>query len=225
MKAGITYRYESKVLSYEDAVRDAGFETMRLAPGSPSLDGLDALVLTGGSDVNPARYGQEPHAATDKPDDERDDTEAALLSRALSDGVPVLAICRGLQLWNVVAGGTLVQDLATSVVHERKAPQGTAPGMHPAVHPVDVVAGTLLAGVVGAGECPVNSRHHQAVDRLGTGLTVSAVAPDGVVEAFELPGHPFAVAVQWHPEDRFRASERDRSLFAALARAAHLQSR
>ncbi len=198
-------------------MRDARIEPVRISPEEPrSLDGLEGLVLTGGTDVNPALYGQERGRESDEPDDARDELETRLIREALADDVPVLAICRGMQLLNVACGGTLIQHLASTDVHRAKN-TGDEPGRHRAVHTVRVAGGTRLAAIAGEGEHAVNSRHHQAVDRVGEGLIVSAVSSDGVVEALEKPDHPFAVAVQWHPEDRTLVSEADRKLFEAFA--------
>jgi putative glutamine amidotransferase len=217
MRAGITFRLARKLEAYERAMREAGIEPVRISPDGPrTLESLDGLVLTGGTDVNPALYGQERAPETDEPDDARDELELRLLREALDAGVPVLAICRGMQLMNVAYGGTLLQHLATSDVHRAKK-ANDEPGRHRAVHTVSVRGGTRLATIIGAGEHAVNSRHHQAVDRLGAGLVVSAESSDRVIEALEKPDHPFAVAVQWHPEDRTLMSEADRKLFQAFA--------
>ena len=162
---------------------------------------VDALVLTGGTDVDPALYGEEPHP-TVRVDRARDDRELALLAAALERGLPVLAICRGLQLLNVHLGGTLHQHLAA----------------HPVggdgVHEVRFAAGSTLRGVYGP-RCPVNSLHHQAVAAPGAGLACVGHAPDGVVEAVELTGRP-VIGVQWHPEQLNRAEP----VFAWLVSAA-----
>lgn len=178
------------------------------------MESLDGLVLAGGTDINPARYGQPPAPESDRPDDQRDEVETRLLRDALAHRIPVLAICRGLQLFNVVHGGTLIQHLPDGGPHQLKQPEAIA-------HTVQVTRGTRLASIVGEGEYGVNSRHHQAVDRVAEGLIVSAIAPDGVIEAIEKPGHSFAVAVQWHPEDRILVSAADRKLFEAFASSVH----
>ena len=223
MRAAVTFgkKAEAKVLPYEVALREAGVEPA----GNPdSMNSLGGLLLTGGGDVNPAYYGQQRLSLTGWPDDERDELEMRLLAEALSAGLPVLAICRGLQLFNVFHRGSLIQHLPSSDVHRLKS--GNAePGRHPAAHTVTVKPGTRLATIIGAGEHEVNSRHHQAVERVGAGLVVSAEASDGVIEGLELSGQLFAVAVQWHPEDRIRVSEADRKLFAAFAAAMQNYSR
>jgi putative glutamine amidotransferase len=210
MRAGIAFRNESKLGPYEQALRAVGIEPVRiLLDAPPPIESLDGLVLAGGTDINPARYGQQPAPETDRPDDQRDEVETRLLQDALAQGIPVLAICRGMQLFNVVHGGTLIQHLPGHQLKQRDD----------IVHTVRVTPGTRLAAILGHGEHAVNSRHHQAVDRPGDGLIVSAIAPDGVIEALEKPGDSFAVAVQWHPEDRILASAADRKLFEAFAEA------
>jgi putative glutamine amidotransferase len=208
-----TFGIFARVGPYEAAMLEAGIEPVR---NPESLEGLSGLLLTGGSDVNPKRYGQERLRQSDSPDDARDELEFALLKAALAADLPVFAICRGLQLLNVFQGGTLIQHLPSSNVHRQKV-EGAERGAHPAAHRVRVAPETKLAAIVGSGELEVNSRHHQAVDRLGDGLTVSALSVDGVVEGLELPDARFAVAVQWHPEDRIGVSEADRKLFRAFA--------
>ncbi|HYL76633.1 MAG TPA: gamma-glutamyl-gamma-aminobutyrate hydrolase family protein [Bryobacteraceae bacterium] len=217
MKAGVTFRKESKVVRYEFALRTVGIEPVRIAPDSgPDLDSLDGLVLTGGTDINPARYGQPRNPETEDPDDARDELELRALEAALARGLPILAICRGMQLFNVAHGGTLIQHLPSANLHSQNMPDAE-PGRHGATHAVQVARDTRLAAIVGEGELAVNSRHHQAVDRPGEGLVVSAVSTDGIIEALERPDLPFALAVQWHPEDRILVSEADRKLFEAFA--------
>ncbi len=156
---------------------------------------LDGLVLTGGADVNPEHYDHEPHPELGPLEPDRDDWEMALLAAARERDLPVLAICRGMQLVNVVFGGTLRQhvDLDEGVGH----PQWDVDG-HEATHRVHVIEGTT-AGSIYDGEIGVNSLHHQVIDEVGEGLVVSAKAPDGVVEGLESPDGQI-VAVQWHPE-------------------------
>jgi putative glutamine amidotransferase len=175
------------------------------------LDGLDGLVITGGKDVDPARYGQAPHPKTDEPRRDRDAWEFALLGAALRRGLPVLGICRGAQVLNVVLGGTLHQHLPDAVGHSRHQ-AGNAVF---STSRVDVVPGTRLAGLIGQ-TSDEQCYHHQAIAELGDGLVVSARDADGVIEAVELPGERFVLAVQWHPEERLS----DLRLFAGLVEAA-----
>jgi putative glutamine amidotransferase len=216
MRAGVTFRDDSKVVRYEFALREVGIEPVRIAPGGPaSLDVVDGLLLTGGTDVNPSRYGQKRAPETEEPDDERDHLETKLLRAALAAGRPVLAICRGMQLFNVAQGGTLIQHLSSLDVHNQKMPSAER-GKHGPAHAVFVAAHTRLAAIIGEGEHTVNSRHHQAVERPGQGLVVSAVSSDGIIEALERTGDSFAIAVQWHPEDRILSNAADRRLFEAF---------
>jgi len=175
------------------------------------LDGLDGLLLTGGKDVDPFLYGQQPHPHTDQPARQRDTWEIALLRAALERQLPVLGICRGAQVLNVALGGSLHQHLPDVIGH----------GGHRAGNAVfttlsvRTVPGTRLAGLVGES---VDARcyHHQAIAELGDGLVVSGWDADGVIEALELPGNGFVLAVQWHPEE----SLDDLRLFSAIVEAA-----
>ncbi len=183
---------------YGRAVAAAGgvpVELTRDAPVGPVLDRLDALVLSGGADIDPVRYGASPDPECGPLEPDRDAWELELVAGALERSLPVFGICRGLQLLNVARGGTLVQHVGLD--------QGDG---HPSfdvprqelVHAVKLVPGTLAAAVYGE-EVKVNSLHHQVVDRLGEGLVASGRSTDGSVEALELPGRPL-LAVQWHPE-------------------------
>lgn len=213
MDVAICFRNPDKLPPYEQALRSVGLNPVRISPDAArSLDSWAGLVLTGGTDINPARYNQQPAPETDLPDDGRDALETDLLKVALAQRLPVLAICRGMQLFNVVHGGTLIQHLPPNGPHQVKARDAVA-------HTVKIQPGTRLASILQASDCEVNSRHHQAVDRPGNGLIVSAISRDGIVEALETPGDSFAVAVQWHPEDRISVSESDRRLFFAFAEA------
>lgn len=205
---------------YIRALVEAGFrrdEIVVLAPGAKPEGSFDGVVLGGGVDVDPSRYGDRETHPSVEVDLDRDATDFAAFERARREEVPILGICRGMQVVNVALGGTLHQDIpsevSSRVVHE-------VPGQHPERrdHKVEIKPGTLLAEVAQAPEIAVNSRHHQAVERLAPGLRVSAVAPDGLIEAFESRG-PWLVAVQWHPENLVR-DPASRRLFAEFARAA-----
>ena len=192
-----------------------------VTPLHPSWRPFDALVLGGGADIDPARYGRPIHVDGGvEVDAERDAIDFALWEVARGAGAPVLGICRGLQVINVALGGTLVQDIPTqrpsAVVHDRNKTERTRRD-----HPVVIAPGTRLARIAGPGtaEIPVNSRHHQAIDRVAAGLAVAGVAPDGVAEAVEAPGPPWLVAVQWHPENLAGDAFSDR-LFAEFVRVA-----
>ena len=175
------------------------------------LDSLDGLLITGGNDVNPAAYGQEPHPSNDKPAPERDEWEFTLLRGALKRQLPVLGICRGAQVLNVALGGTLHQHLPDVIGHSgHRAGNAVFNTL-----PVRTVAGTRLAGLVGE-SVEARCYHHQAIADLGEGLVVSGWDADGVIEALELPGRDFVLAVQWHPEE----SLDDLRLFSAIVEAA-----
>jgi putative glutamine amidotransferase len=175
------------------------------------LDGLDGLLITGGKDVDPASYGQQPHPATDEPGGQRDAWEFTLLDAALKRELPVLGICRGAQVLNVALGGTLHQHLPDVLGHSgHRAGNAVFSEL-----PVRTVPGTRLAALVGD-SVDVQCYHHQAVAELGEGLVVSAWDADGVIEALELPGDGFVLAVQWHPEE----SLDDLRLFSAIVEAA-----
>jgi putative glutamine amidotransferase len=212
-RVGFTYSEPSRIAPYIEALEAAGLDVLPIAPGyANGLEGIEGLVLSGGLDLNPALYGQSPHPEAEVPNDARDETELVLLRMALKADLPVLAICRGMQLFNVAAGGTLHQHIDQCATHRRYDLEKRIP-----VHEVEVASGTHLAAILGDGPAMVNSRHHQAVAQVGAGLTVSAVAPDGVVEGIEMPGKRFAVAVQWHPEDQAPHDPIQAKLFTAFA--------
>jgi len=211
--------------AYVDAVRSGGGVPVLLAPGEAEpgdvLAAVDALVFAGGGDIDPTRSGAE-HETNYAVDAERDDFELGLLAAALEAEVPLLAICRGLQLLNVARGGTLHAHLpdafGDAVAHR-------APPLDPTRHAVTLEAGAALGRVFAAGELEIESWHHQAVDRLGAGLRPAAFAPDGVVEALELEGAPFVMAVQWHPELQREPGSPQLDLFRALTELARARSR
>jgi putative glutamine amidotransferase len=176
--------------AYVRAVERAGGLPILLPLVDPTdveelLGAVDGVVVTGGGDVDPARYGAEPHPETGSIDPARDAFDTALWNGLLADGMPVLGICRAIQILNVALGGTLHQH-----VPDHRLGDG--------FHLVEV--GSRLAEVIGAPTTDVNSLHHQSIDRLADGLTVTARAADGGVEAVEVDGHPQVLAVQWHPE-------------------------
>ena len=185
-----------------------------------ALDGADGLMLTGGDDVEPSRYGEPVHAATVPAESGRDEFELALVRAARERRLPIFAICRGIQVLNVALGGTLVQDLPSerpsTIAHSQREPRQEA------THAVKVMGeGTRLGRVLGSLEVQVNSMHHQAIDRLGFGLREVAWAPDGVIEGVEMPGEDrFVLGVQWHPEELVGHDQAARNLFSALVDAA-----
>jgi putative glutamine amidotransferase len=190
--------------AYLAAVERAGATPLLLTPAhdEESLRDLlslcDGLLLTGGEDVDPARYGEPPHPELDTVSVARDEMELRVLRDAMERGMPVLAVCRGIQLLNVAFGGTLVQDLPSQrpegLHHVQEAP------ITARWHDARVQPGSRLAGLLGAEELPVNSFHHQAINRVGTGLRPVAWADDGVVEGVETGDGKWVVGVQWHPE-------------------------
>ncbi len=205
---------------YFEAVQRAGGIPILLPPQPVEpgvvervLDGIDGLIITGGADVDPSRYGQDAHPLTDKPPVERDAWEDALLGAAIARELPFLGICRGMQMLNVHRGGSLHQHLPEVVGSDRyRIGNGEF-----ATNEVEVAADSGLAALVGAAPLPVKSYHHQGVDAVGEGLRVTARTDDGLVQAVELEGVPFGLAVQWHPEED--AAE-DARLFAGLVDAA-----
>jgi gamma-glutamyl-gamma-aminobutyrate hydrolase PuuD len=185
--------------TYPDVVIAAGGVPVLLPPvpeSAAAVDRLDAVVLAGGPDVGPGRYGAAPHPRTGEPRPVRDAAELAVLHRALERGIPVLGVCRGAQILNVGLGGTLVQHVPDAVGHSGHNP---SPGVFGTVQ-VTLEAGSRVAAALGP-EATVRCHHHQALDRLAEGLVVTGRAADGLVEAVELAGSPFVVGVQGHPEE------------------------
>jgi putative glutamine amidotransferase len=182
---------------------------------------LDGLLLPGGVDVDPEHYGEEPHPRLGAVNDALDEAELVLARWALEDDLPLLGICRGIQLINVAAGGSLYQDLATQYPGASRHRFG--PPQYPREHrghPVHIEPGSRLADAVGALDVPVNSRHHQAVKGIAPGFVVTARAPDGVIEGLEKPGAPFTVGVQWHPENLADDDPQMLGLFQAFVQVA-----
>ena len=202
-------------MNYADQVAAAGSAPVLLPPVAgieAAIRGLDGLIISGGPDIDPARYGERAGPRTTVLRSARDAAEVALFGAALDGGVPVLGICRGLQVMNVTLGGTLIQHLPDAVGHEGHSP---TPGTM-AEHKVSIGPGpTRLAGILGPGTILVPTHHHQAIGRLADGLTATAWAEDGTIEAVELDGTGFVVGVQWHPE-----SGEEPALFSALIEAA-----
>ena len=186
-------------------------------------DELDGVFLPGGADIDPANYGEATHERCDRSDPARDEVELALVRWALVDGKPVLGVCRGLQLVNLAAGGTLYQDLGEQMPGSIKHDYFPFGGRYPRdylAHEVNVAEHTRLAEIFGAGALKVNSMHHQGVRRLGEQLVASALATDGLVEGIESANGWYLVAVQWHPEALVENSPTSRRLFASFVDAA-----
>jgi putative glutamine amidotransferase len=217
-----------KIEDYRQAVLHVSGE-VRLVDSSmtvlDALTGVDGLLLTGGEDVAPERYGETPHPSVADVDPARDAFEIALIAEARQRDLPIFAICRGIQILNVACGGSLVQDIPTQL----SGPMDhnfTVPPHQPfsRAHEVWIEKDSLLAALLrerlsDADACEVNSRHHQSVKTLAAGFKVSATAPDGVIEAIEDPAATFCLAVQWHPENFWRTGE-FRSLFEGFLNAA-----
>ncbi len=183
------------------------FHGLAAGPGDElagRLARFDAVLMPGGADLGPEHYGQQPHPETVLVVPFQDTLDLEVTRAVLRSGQPMLAICRGMQVLNVVCGGSLVQHHEESTVRHRNA-----------IHEVALTPGSRIHGIVGVERFPVSSYHHQVLDRLGDGLTVTAVADDGVVEVVE---HESAdvIAVQWHPEDLHATSATDHALFADL---------
>jgi putative glutamine amidotransferase len=199
---------------YLDKVLGAG-ATPVILPAVPDIAGvlarLDGLLLVGGGDLDPMRYGAIPHPKNNRVNLVRDDAEMALIEEALQQRLPILGICRGLQLLNVALGGTLHQHVPDVVGHERHS---GGDGVFTR-HDVHLNPRCVLSRALTRTTLEVSSLHHQAIDRLGRGLTPCAWSDDGLIEAVELEGHPFTVGVQWHPE-----ADEEVGVFTALVAAA-----
>lgn len=176
------------------------------------LASCDGLLLPGGGDLQPHLYGQEVDPKCGKPDVARDEGEWAILEEFLPTGKPILGICRGIQLMNVFCGGTLHQDIVDISICKHSDFKNRA-GF---THKIILTPGTKLHSILGTDYCTANSMHHQAAAEIATGLTVSAVSADGIVEGLEKPDHPFFMGVQWHPEHMYRKDESQRKVFAAF---------
>lgn len=209
--------------AYVTALEAAGLVPLIIPPltdkgaAAAILDSVAGLMLTGGGDIDPARYGERRHEKVSNVNVARDATEVALVEEARRRRTPVLAICRGIQVLNVALGGTLVQDIPSqcpgALAHDEDTPRNSRS------HDISVEPGSLIANAIGTGSCSVNSFHHQSVKGLGEGLKVTARSPDGVIEGIESEGEDWWVlAVQWHPEEMTDSAEPwDRGLFRAFA--------
>lgn len=211
-------------LTYVEALKKAGAIPVLIPPQKENaaevLEALDGLVLAGGFDCHPELYGAEPHPTVEPMDPRRQENDLELARVARELDVPTLGICLGLQMMNVAAGGSLIQDIdsqrETEIQHASEPEDRVS-------HDVIVERTTKLGKILPLHELTVNSSHHQAVDRLGEGLRVTAQAPDGIVEGLEDGGHPFYIGVQWHPED-MPGQESASALFAAFVRAARARA-
>lgn len=210
---------------YVDAVRRAGGVPLLIPPGESRLGDilslLDGLVLAGGGDLNPALYGGTMHETIYMVDAERDRSELDLARAVLDSGLPTLAICRGLQVVNIALGGTLHEHLpdvvGESILHR-------APPREPIEHDVTIDAQSRLAAIMGETHVSTASWHHQAIREPAPSLTITAHAPDGTIEAFELPAHPWLIGVQWHPELTAARDAHQQRLFDTLIATARGES-
>jgi putative glutamine amidotransferase len=203
----------SKLEDYVASVEQAGARVRVLEVSeSPRkvLSEVHGVLLTGGGDVDPVFYGEDRHESVEDAEPGRDEFELDLARRAMASAMPLLAICRGAQVLNVAAGGSLVQDIPSAI--KTDLPHRVPQPKDADCHEIAVTSGSRLAAVLGdrAGSscsCRVNSRHHQSVGRVGEGLVVSATASDGVIEAIESASSPFCIGVQWHPENFWKTGE------------------
>jgi len=196
----------------DDAALDAMCATL--------VERLDGLLLSGGADIDPSFYGEERLPACEETEPERDRLELALTRQAIQHGTPIFGICRGMQTLNVACGGSLYQDLPTQSPHTQRHTWGDQD--HPRdyrAHAIEIASNSRLATLLGARAHDVNSLHHQAVKRIGEGVTITAWAPDGVAEAMELRDHPYALAVQFHPEELAPTDPGSSALFVAFVEA------
>ena len=214
---------------YIDAVTRAGMLPVLLpltddrAMLDAALAAVDALVFTGGGDVNPARYGEEGLPELDGVSDKRDDMEIYLARRALAQNIPTLAICRGIQVLAVAFGGSLYQDIGRQ--YKKDIEHSRMDLARDVVHAVAVAEDSMLYAVTGMNRIMVNTRHHQAIKAMPEGFAVTAVAPDGVIEAMERRGGSFCLATQWHPEALSDRYPEHHKLFEALRRACEERNR
>jgi putative glutamine amidotransferase len=206
---------------YIDAVRRAGGVPVLIAPGEPHLEGIldmiDALILSGGGDIDPGRYNGKRHETNYAIDQERDTLELELGRRVIDSGMPTLGICRGAQILNVVQGGKLIEhipdEFGDKCLHR-------APPREPVTHGVKLKPGSRLQKILGRGDFDAMSWHHQALRGAADGFEAVAHAPDGTIEAIEMPGHPWLIAVQWHPELSAASDPTQQKLFDAIVEAA-----
>jgi len=213
--------------TYTRAIHEAGGTPLIIPPLTSDedwpvlLDRVDGLLLSGGEDVAPSQYGQELKPWTGRVDEVRDYAELGLVRAWLSLGKPLLAICRGHQVFSIARGGSLLQDISTQFPDALDHAYTPARPMEQSVHTVEITAGSHLAQILGGTHFAVNSAHHQAVVEAGDGVTITARASDDIVEATEITEHPFCISVQWHPEAMVTISETMRPLFAAFVDASH----
>ena len=206
--------------TYVESLKRAGAVPVLIPPqpenAADLISDLDGILLAGGDDCDPELYGEEPHPTVEPMDPRRQDNDTSLARAARERGIPTLGICLGVQVMNVAAGGTLIQDIDSTMKTEI---EHVSEPSDRARHEVLIEQGTRLAQILGDRELNVNSSHHQAIRDVGNGLRVTAHAPDGIIEGLEDPQHPFYVGVQWHPED-MPSEESAVRIFGAFVEAA-----
>lgn len=225
------WSYHASPVGYADAIVEAGGLPVLIPVGIPVealrqiYERVDGVLLAGGVDVNPSRYGAVAHPATQEPDDLRDENEITLACWAAEENQPILGICRGHQVLNIALGGTLIQDvpslLGTPVKHDvdNNQPGGNY------IHTVELEPASRLASIFGKTALTVNSMHHQSLERPGPGVAITGHSPDGVVEATEVPDKHFVLSVQWHPEEMIYEDDVNmKRLFKAFVDAARERS-
>ncbi len=222
-----TYQTQMTALGqrYLDALTAAGALAFVLPPSTPAdqvpalVERVDGVLFSGGGDLDPATYGGQPHPQVYEVNPARDALELTLAREVVRQRKPFLGICRGIQVLNVALGGTLYEDLADQKPHalvHRRDPRSERTLL---AHQVALAPESRLAAILGTTHLPVNSLHHQGIRRLAPGLQAVAHAPDGLIEAVEVPHHPFGLAVQWHPEWLYDTDQRMAALFQAFVAA------
>lgn len=210
--------------AYTSSIVSAGACPVMIPLGLPEepvnelLDRLDGVLFTGGGDISPDQYGQPDHPSIDGIDSDRDQVELEIIAQAIHKGLPLMGICRGLQIINVALGGDLYADILEQHAQALKHQYYPDYPREYLAHDVSIEPSSLLVKVFSDGRVPVNSLHHQGVRKLAPGLKPAAFAPDGIIEAFEITGHPFGLAVQWHPEN-LQEHENMRDLFRIFVEA------
>ncbi len=209
---------------YVESIRRAGGIPMLLPPGEPRLqdwfESIDGLVIAGGCDVDPNIYDGAAHETIQLVDPERDQDEVALIHQSVETGMPMLAVCRGLQVLNIAFGGDLHADIPSAfpdAIEHRRVVGGNK--NQPVPHQVTLDPGSRLAQVMQTSRFDAPSMHHQAIDELGDGLVAVGHAPDGIIEAVEMPEHPWLLAMQWHPELASAEQPEHQRVFEGLVQA------